>query len=425
MTPKRLRILQPLTSKPWQLITTARRHFASSSDIKTNHKPKSAKPSLYDVLFPKAPTPKPTTASPSNRNTTSPKDDPEPPRISLQDDDELGEWMKQLHFTFLHDSNKTDTQDQKADVPTVLILSAPRDLQESDFYRVAPQGQHVQGWTSGPDKVIQLRSQTHLTPLELYYLFFPSRASATYYLSLLKQQHSHSRSLLLSHLSSSPLSRPSSPIPYSLIPPTTPTIPSTLHPVSSLTSHYFTHHLPQSPLPPSSRLLPLLHPLSPHLSFPPIDFPQQNFVLLRLTNGKLPPRSLYHFLHLDTLQNRNRLPWALLTREQQKKYKILQLSPLPATRSYVKLPEGYTQKQQQQQQQQQQGQEGEEGEETTQIKLKPSDLGEKGELKVYSRFLLGFEHPAEAKRFARCWHKKELVDTLRDQRVICNTTVLW
>lgn len=47
------------------------------------------------------------------------------------------------------------------------------------------------------------------------------------------------------------------------------------------------------------------------------------------------------------------------------------------------------------------------------------------EIKVYSRFLIGFDHPSEAKRFARCWHKKEVVDQVRGQRMVCNTTVLW
>ncbi|CAP71233.1 uncharacterized protein PODANS_6_5995 [Podospora anserina S mat+] len=154
MPPKRLHILQPLTSQPWQLTTVARRHFASSSEPKTNHQ-KRTKPSLYNRLFPKASTPQPSKASPLGNTTTATaaqNDDPEPPRISLHDDQELGEWLKQLQSTFADDTTTTTTTDKDPNAPTVLILSAPRDLLESDFYRVSPSGQHVQGWTSGPDK---------------------------------------------------------------------------------------------------------------------------------------------------------------------------------------------------------------------------------------------------------------------------------
>ncbi|KAK4662717.1 hypothetical protein QC763_605995 [Podospora pseudopauciseta] len=211
MSPKRLQILQPLTSQPWQLTTVTRRHFTSSSEPKTNHQ-KRTKPSLYNRLFPKASTPQPSKASPLGNTTTATaaqNDDPEPPRISLHDDQELGEWLKQLQSTFADDTTITTT-DKDPNAPTVLILSAPRDLLESDFYRVSPSGQHVQGWTSGPDKVMQHRTPHHLSPTEIFYLFFPSRPSALSYLSLLKTQHSLSRSALLSRLSS-PLPPPPNP----------------------------------------------------------------------------------------------------------------------------------------------------------------------------------------------------------------------
>ncbi|KAK4181802.1 hypothetical protein QBC36DRAFT_383129 [Triangularia setosa] len=446
MTPKRLQILQPLTSQPWPLTTVACRYFASSSEIKTNHKPNPPKPSLYQVLFPKDPTPKPTKAnlSHSNSNSTTPSDDPEPPRISLQDDQELGEWMKQLHFNFLHNSNKTDTEHKDADIPTVLILSAPRDLLESDFYRVSPKGQHVQGWTSGPDKVIQFRSPNHLTPNELYYLFFPSRASATYYLSLLKHQHSLARSALFSLLSLPSPSTPSDPLPYSLIPPHTPSIPSSLHPLSSLVSSYFSHTLPKSRQATTPRL-PLFQPLFTALSATTTSTttgdnhpyshphpPQQNFILLRLHNGKIAHKALHQFIRADSANNRNGLHWALLTREQMDRYRCEQVTPLRGTLSYAKLPESYKQ-----QLQQQKGhvneEEEEEGEEGTRgvgdivyyQGRGVENYKKKGVINVYSRFIIGFEHPTEAKRFARCWHKKKLVDEVRGQRMVCNTTVLW
>lgn len=387
MPPKRLHILQPLTSQPWQLTTVARRHFASSSEPKTNHQ-KRTKPSLYNRLFPKASTPQPSKASPLGNTTTATaaqNDDPEPPRISLHDDQELGEWLKQLQSTFADDTTTTTTTDKDPNAPTVLILSAPRDLLESDFYRVSPSGQHVQGWTSGPDKVIQHRTPHHLSPTEIFYLFFPSRPSALSYLSLLKTQHSLSRSALLSRLSSPPPPTPQS-IPHSLIPPHIPTITSSIHPLSSLQTSFLTSTLPKTN---QARLLPIPQPFS--------DVPQQaagNFILLRLSNGKLTPRYLSHLIQNDDA------PWGILPKTRKKGA----ITPLRATMSYVGLPE-------------------------SQNDNSTGDTGgkkKKGEeIKVYSRFLIGFDHPSEAKRFARCWHKKEVVDQVRGQRMVCNTTVLW
>ncbi|KAK0735794.1 hypothetical protein B0T21DRAFT_192185 [Apiosordaria backusii] len=291
MTPKRLQILQPLTSKQWPLSTVAYRHFASSSDIKTNHKPQPPKPSLYQLLFPKDPTPKPSKASHSTTSTSNTSnDDLEPPRISLQDDQELSEWMKQLHS---HTSSKTDTGHKEADIPTVLILSAPRDLLESDFYRVAPQGQHVQGWTSGPDKVIQSRSQTTLTPQELYYLFFPSRPSATYYLSILKHQHSLARTTLLSLLSSphpfpplpSPFHTPSSPpLPKdNLRPPPPPHLPHLL----------LQPHPPQIP-PANLQTLPFIPAFIPAPLFPLLPYPNNNTNTTNNNNPRKLPPAKFH-----------------------------------------------------------------------------------------------------------------------------------
>ncbi|RYP03069.1 hypothetical protein DL764_005418 [Monosporascus ibericus] len=64
----------------------------------------------------------------------------------------------------------------------MLVLSAAsKNLMESDFLRLGVKGQHVEGWVSGIVKVIQARDPDTLEPLGHYYILFDSRASAAAY----------------------------------------------------------------------------------------------------------------------------------------------------------------------------------------------------------------------------------------------------
>ncbi|RYO88694.1 hypothetical protein DL766_004426 [Monosporascus sp. MC13-8B] len=64
----------------------------------------------------------------------------------------------------------------------MLVLSAAsKNLMESDFLRLGVKGQHVEGWVSGIVKVIQARDPDTLEPLGYYYILFDSRASAAAY----------------------------------------------------------------------------------------------------------------------------------------------------------------------------------------------------------------------------------------------------
>lgn len=76
----------------------------------------------------------------------------------------------------------------------VLVLeSASRYLAESDFYRLASQGQHVDGWVHGITKVIQARSPITLQPQGKYFLFFNKPASAQAYLQKVLDLHAKVR----------------------------------------------------------------------------------------------------------------------------------------------------------------------------------------------------------------------------------------
>ncbi|KAF9881900.1 hypothetical protein CkaCkLH20_01046 [Colletotrichum karsti] len=66
--------------------------------------------------------------------------------------------------------------------PAMLILSnASTNLSESDFYRVGPQGQHLDGWGASISKVMQAYDYNTLQPLGRYFILFDSHAAAASY----------------------------------------------------------------------------------------------------------------------------------------------------------------------------------------------------------------------------------------------------
>lgn len=90
--------------------------------------------------------------------------------------------------------------------PSVLILHAcSKNLEESDFFRLGPKGNHIESWTSGitkgnahsPDMhellltktVIPGRDSQSLLPLNHYYILFNSSFSASAYLSQVIRLH--------------------------------------------------------------------------------------------------------------------------------------------------------------------------------------------------------------------------------------------
>ncbi|KKY33600.1 hypothetical protein UCDDA912_g06423 [Diaporthe ampelina] len=67
---------------------------------------------------------------------------------------------------------------------------------DTDFYRIAPEGQHVEGWAGGLVKVIQAHDSISYEPLGQYYLMFHSRAPALAYVNEVWRLHELSRKLL-------------------------------------------------------------------------------------------------------------------------------------------------------------------------------------------------------------------------------------
>ncbi|RKU45873.1 hypothetical protein DL546_007959 [Coniochaeta pulveracea] len=66
--------------------------------------------------------------------------------------------------------------------PTLLVLNgASKSLLESDFYRLARQGKHLDNWAIGLVRVVQARDPATHEPIGKYYIFFETRTAALAY----------------------------------------------------------------------------------------------------------------------------------------------------------------------------------------------------------------------------------------------------
>ncbi|KAI0132289.1 hypothetical protein BJ170DRAFT_613319 [Xylariales sp. AK1849] len=94
------------------------------------------------------------------------------PPPAVEDASDLGSYEGARWF-------KPSTSDTR-DLRSMIVLSAAsKHLAESDFYRVGSmRALHVEGWVSGITKVIPARDPDTLDPLGHYYVLFESRAAA-------------------------------------------------------------------------------------------------------------------------------------------------------------------------------------------------------------------------------------------------------
>ncbi|KAF4629841.1 hypothetical protein G7Y89_g8308 [Cudoniella acicularis] len=84
---------------------------------------------------------------------------------------------------------------------SVLVLScAMKSLEESDFFRIGPKGEHIEGWTSGIIKVIPGRDNNTLQHLDHYYILFSNRAAAAAYLDNIIRLHQLAKASISANL---------------------------------------------------------------------------------------------------------------------------------------------------------------------------------------------------------------------------------
>ncbi|KAK3390414.1 hypothetical protein B0H63DRAFT_507761 [Podospora didyma] len=373
----------------------------------------------------------------------------------LPPDSDLQEWLRDVAELDSGRLPAPSATDVKQDGPTVIVLnSASRSLLESDFYRLAPQGQHVDGWAGGIVKVVQARSKATKEPLGQYFIFFDTRAAAMAYSKEVRRLHGLSRRMLPSEFggvasgtsladetipvvdveasggmpaslqvddaavvesrtgpnSSDPAATEAdivanpknAPVAesnsnkdelrrYALLPPSsalhfelysTSSLHALLHSFSKPTS---TPQSPPSSPPAASADRKLLQAHLSDLSLPP----DHQHVLLHLTNSKLTTHILRTVL--DTDGHQRNLVW-----------KVDSIDPVASSRAEVKYSSFNA-------------------ENTT---LPASGKSPRVE-EAFGRFVVSFADAAEARRFVRYWHKRELLDPRTERLALVNATGLW
>ncbi|OIW32406.1 hypothetical protein CONLIGDRAFT_268283 [Coniochaeta ligniaria NRRL 30616] len=314
-------------------------------------------------------------------------------------DHEFREWLITATETAVEEAEKNRPNTNNVavyDGPTVLVLNAAsRSLLESDFYRLARQGKHLGDWAVGIARIIQARDPATYEPLGKYYIFFHTRAAALAYREEVWRLHQLSRRA--AHLISTSLSASDS-IPGPL--PLAPTLAVdrdtdadldaalrgyTLLPHSARPDLKI-HLCKNLPVPPEDRL----SVMSQHLAPSPSSYPtQHHFVLVNLEGCKTTVAALHAAIARDGEERR--LPWGLATRQDG-------WPSIEAVAPDDDVSWG-----------------GGGG---------AADDGDDGGR--FWRFIVPFTEAAEARRFVRNWHRREMRDLEgRNMVVVFNVTALW
>ncbi|KAJ8058647.1 hypothetical protein OCU04_012823 [Sclerotinia nivalis] len=82
---------------------------------------------------------------------------------------------------------------QRREASVLILNCASKTLEESDFFRLSPRGEHIEGWTSGIIKIIPGRDPQTLEALGHYFILFSSRAAALAYFHRTIELHTLSR----------------------------------------------------------------------------------------------------------------------------------------------------------------------------------------------------------------------------------------
>lgn len=335
---------------------------------------------------------------------------PKPPRRVRQKktevlpplDREFREWLIAATDAAVQEAerNRANTNNIAVyDGPTVLVLNAAsRSLLESDFYRLARQGKHLGDWVVGIARVVQARDPATYEPLGKYYVFFHTRAAALAYSEEVRRLHELARRQ--AHLVSTSLSSSDS------IPGPLPLAPALINVDRGAAESDLDAALRGYTLLPHSARLDLKLHLCKDLPTPPEDrlsrmnrdlgddpspssyraAQEHHFVLVSLEGCKTTVAALHDAIGRDGEQRG--LPWALAARRDGKPSPIAAIAPdddgPPETTS-------------------------------------DDDAGTR-----FWRFVVPFADAAEARRFVRNWHRREMRDLEgRNMVVVFNVTALW
>lgn len=321
---------------------------------------------------------------------------------------------------------------------TVVVISGiSPSLMDTDFYRIAPEGKHVEGWAGGLVKVIQAHDSISYEPLGQYYLMFHSRPSALAYVNEVWRLHELSRRLL-----HAPGDSGIEPVKGSLD--QAPTSPQAFltdeerAAVRSFTlfSPNITPHVSVriwstelvKELAAKSNIADILPTLRPEGSTPAR-------VLLKLTSpdgqrgegqGGLTADELWLTLRDDGRERS--APWVLANLTEgimpvkprfiSERYKITVKAEPVVLPLELGADDG--------------GEDGlhaEDGSRGGPAADRPSTQDASGDATVdrnerFRRFVLTFQQPATARRFVRCWHKRVVYDALLNRSVVIDAVAI-
>lgn len=317
---------------------------------------------------------------------------------------------------------------------TVVVISGTSpSLMDTDFYRIAPEGHHVEGWAGGLVKVIQAHDSISYEPLGQYYLMFHSRPPALAYVNEVWRLHELSRKMLHApadsgrEVAKGPLGQaPASPQPFLTDEERAAVRSFTLcspHVTPSISVRMWNTQLVRE-LAAKSNIADILPTLRPEGSTPAR-------VLLKLTSpdgqhgegqGGLTADELWLTLRDDGRERS--APWMLANLSEgimpvkpkfiSDHYKItVRAEPVPVS---LELDDG-------------DGDGLHEELAGGPVAGPPPGKDGSGDAGVdrnqrFRRFVLTFTQPAIARRFVRCWHKRVVYDALLDRSVVVDAVAI-
>ncbi|GKT48585.1 uncharacterized protein ColSpa_08766 [Colletotrichum spaethianum] len=293
-----------------------------------------------------------------------------------------------------------------ADRAAMLVLSnASPNLLESDFYRIGPQGHHLDGWSSSIRKVMQAYDYSTLEPMDRYFILFDSYAAAASYQKEAQRRHAAVRRSLISPAapltssSSAPASGTdaggSAPSIFTLAPPSRAPLSLHLYKLDRATEARLNTFSIQG-----------------LLSMTPEPPPRANcHVILSVDGGTVDQRMLTYWFRRDA-RERN-LGWPVQHMRPYFTPKVDRRTVTPG-----ESPEA----------DESEWRDDDGGDDDAPPPLVGAEGQQKGggpdENAMSARFVLSFPDVHEARRFVRAWHRREFVLS-NGSTVVLNTHVVW
>ncbi|OLN88096.1 hypothetical protein CCHL11_00505 [Colletotrichum chlorophyti] len=295
------------------------------------------------------------------------------------DHNDLQSWLDSLP--------KEDADSGAPERSAMLVLSnASTNLLESDFYRIGPQGHHLDGWSASIRKVMQAYDYSNLEPMDRYFILFDSYDAAASYQKEAQRLHALARRSLLS--------------PAAGLNPNPSTTVFTLAPPSNAPLSLHLYKLDRAA---ENRLETFsIHGL---LSMTPEPPPRANSqVILSLDGGALDQRTMSTWIKRDA-RDRN-LGWPV---QHMRPYFAPKVHRRQVTAEEPAEDDDH----------------GWNGDTPPSWVVDADERdGLTEETTLSARFVLSFPDAHEARRFVRAWHRKELV-TPGAQSLIVNTHFVW